>query len=69
MAALANYVIHLIFPLANMNEGVYTVDLSDWIGHINGNIILILLIVSVSLGIGLMTAGVLTKNGKKEKRG
>ena len=69
MAALANYVIHLIFPLANMNEGVYTVDLSDWIGHINGNIMLILLIVSVSLGIGLMTAGVLTKNGKKEKRG
>ncbi len=69
MVGLANYVIHLIYPLANMNKGIYTVNFADWGMHLTGNLMLILMVVSVSLGIGLMTAGVITKSGKKEKRG
>lgn len=65
MASLSNYVVNLIFPGANMDKGIYTVDFTDWSGHINGNTMLILLIVSVSLGVGLMAAGIMTS----KKRG
>ncbi len=68
MASLANYVIHLIFPGANMDKGVYTVDFTDWSGSINGNLMLILLIVSVSLGVGLMAAGIVTRDGGKSRK-
>jgi len=51
-----------------MDKGVYTVDFTDWSGSINGNLMLILLIVSVSLGVGLMAAGIVTRDGGKSRK-
>lgn len=68
MASLANYVVSLILPQANMDKAAYTVDFTDWLGHINGNIDLIIMIVSVSLGVGLMVAGIAARSGKSRKK-
>lgn len=68
MMSLVNYVVYQIFPGANMNKGVYTVDFTDWLGHLNGNLDLIIMIVSVSLGVGLMAAGIVARRSGKSRK-
>ncbi len=65
MVSFLNYVVSLIFPDANVNKGIYTVDFADWNMHLTGNIMLILLIISVSLGAGLMASGIITRGGRR----